>query len=82
MRSRIRDYKSGIFSSIQGEIAAYNILSLDIPLHQIPNDFYNFKDFSIKKVGHISNFNNSFVFGDVDKGKFLILFSCDNKGDF
>lgn len=82
MGARIKDYKTGMFSAMQGETAAYNILSLDIPLHQIPNDFYNFNDFSIKKIGHSSNFDNSYVFGNVTKGKFLILFSCDNKGEF
>lgn len=76
------ELRSQVNSSFQGEIAAYNMINLKIPNYQPPFNFFDFgKGKVLKQVGHLSDHENVFVFGDIRTGKFLAIYGAENKGE-
>lgn len=73
-------FKSEDFSACQGEIAAYNILSLDIPQYHAPFKFFDFGEKKLKQIGTSYAYNNVLVFGDIKSGEFMSIYGEDERG--
>lgn len=74
------NFKSEDFSASQGEIAAYNVLSLKIPQYHTPFKFLDFGGRIFKQIGTSSLYNKVYVFGKVSTGKFLAIYGENENG--
>ena len=58
------------------------MINLQIPNHHPSYNFFNLgKGKIIKKIGHNSQYNSIFIFGDIKSGNFMALYGFNNRGN-